>query len=466
MSEWRNQLQEMGREAFILHEMQRLGFWPDNSAEDAGQATAALARLAEINAELAELRNQLQKLRLKLQTAEEVTALIAKIRQARIQRVQARREVRRLEKAQEAAKRREAFLARRSRTPFFLGERVSKGLRFSDTPDPRLRQNGLPELVNAEELAAAIDVTPGKLQWLCFDRTVSTVDHYRRFQIPKRSGAMRSIASPKPLLRKAQDWIRLNVLSKMVPHERVAMAFRPGKSIADNAKPHAGKAIVVRIDLKDFFPTINFARAKGLFQYVGYNEGVATLLALLCTEAPRAKAVVHGKTYYVATGPRVLPQGACTSPDLSNFICRKLDVRLDGFAKSLGFTYTRYADDLVFSHDEARGNATLLIRVACSVIAAEGFEPNHDKTAIMRRGGRQVVTGLVVNDVPKVSRRDTRRFRAIAHKCRTDGYVVVSESLGCDARSYLKGYLSFVSMVNEVQALRLERLCPPGLFDM
>ncbi len=118
------------------------------------------------------------------------------------------------------------------------------------------------------------------------------------------------------------------------------------------------------------------------------------------------------------------------------------------------------------SESEARGNVTLLIRVVCSIIAAEGFEPNHDKTAIMRRGGRQVVTGLVVNDVPKVSRRDTRRFRAIAHKCRTDGYVVVSESLGCDARSYLKGYLSFVSMVNEVQALRLERLCPPGLFDM
>ncbi len=105
-------------------------------------------------------------------------------------------------------------------------------------------------------------------------------------------------------------------------------------------------------------------------------------------------------------------------------------------------------------------------RLLSSIVAAEGFEPNHDKTAIMRRGGRQVVTGLVVNDVPKVSRRDTRRFRAIAHKCRTDGYVVVSESLGCDARSYLKGYLSFVNMVNEVQALRLERLCPPGLFDM
>ena len=466
MSEWRDQLQGMGREAFILHEMERLGFWRGNSTKDADEVATALARLATVNEELAELRNQLQTLRLKLQTAEDVSALIAKIRQARIQRVQARREVRRLEKAQEAAERRNAFLTRRNRTPFFLGERVSKGLRFSVTPDPKLKQYGLPKLLNAEELAAAVDITPGKLQWLCFDRTVSTVDHYRRFEIPKRSGAMRSIASPKPLLRKAQEWIRLNVLSKMTPHDRVAMAFRPGKSIADNAKPHAGKAIVVRIDLKDFFPTVTFARVKGLFQYVGYNEGVATLLALLCTETPRTKAVIRGKTYYVATGPRVLPQGACTSPDLSNFICRKLDVRLDGFAKSLGFTFTRYADDLVFSHAEARGNVALLTRVSYSIIAAEGFEPNHDKTAIMRQGGRQVVTGLVVNSVPKVSRRDTRRFRAIAHKCQTQGYAVVSEALGCDARSYLKGYLSFVSMVNEVQALRLERLCPPGLFDM
>jgi len=141
MSEWRDQLQDMGREAFILHEMKRLGFWPDSSTKDADEVATALARLATVNEELAELRNQLQALRLKLQTAEDVSALIAKIRQARIQRVQARREVRRLEKAQEAAERRDAFLTRRNRTPLFLGERVSKGLRFSDTPDPKLQQS-------------------------------------------------------------------------------------------------------------------------------------------------------------------------------------------------------------------------------------------------------------------------------------------------------------------------------------
>lgn len=465
MSEQRDQIKAMGRDAFILHEMERLGFWPNESTSGADEIQTTLAKLREIEAELVDLRTQLKDLRLKIQAADEVAHLISKIRQARILRVQARREARRLEKANEAVKRREEFLTRRNRTPFFLGEKVSRGLRFTDVADPKLAQWDLPPLLNAEDLATATGITAGKLQWLCFDRTVSTVDHYRRFQIPKRSGAMRSISAPKPLLRTAQNWIRLNVLSKMQPNDRVAMAFRPGKSIADNARPHAGKAVVVRIDLKDFFPTVTFARVKGLFQYVGYNEGIATMLALLCTETPRATAVIGGKTYYVATGPRVLPQGACTSPDLSNFICRKLDVRLDGFAKSLGFAFTRYADDLVFSHAESRGNVNLLTRVVYDIIRAEGFEPNHDKTAIMRSGGRQMVTGLLVNSTPKVSRRDTRRFRAIAHKCRTEGYITVSETLGCDARSYLKGYLSFVSMVNDIQALRLERLCPPGLCD-
>lgn len=466
MADWREKVDRLGRDNFILQEMERLGFWSaQDEQEDGGQVSRARGRLEELEEEIGRLESDLSEVRAALQESREVDKLLADIRRARILRVHARREIRRVEKAADKSARRREFEARKSRTPFYLGPDVSAGLRFDDQADPRLTELNLPLLRNAEDIATQIGIDTRKLQWLCFDRKVSTVDHYIRFQIPKRTGGMRSIASPKPLMRVAQDWIRHNLLSRMQPHTRVATAFRPGKSITDNARPHAGKAIVVRIDLKDFFPSVTFRRVKGLFRYCGYNEGVATMLGLLCTGSPRAEVKLDGKTFFVATGPRVLPQGACTSPDLANFICRKLDVRIDGFAKSFGFEYTRYADDLIFSHPQSRGNVRVLKEVVYRIVREEGFEPNLEKTAIMREHGRQMVTGLLVNDVPRVSRRDARRFRAIAHQCRTIGYSRVSDNLGCDAKSYLKGYLSFVQMVNEDQKTQLELLCPSDLYD-
>ncbi len=229
------------------------------------------------------------------------------------------------------------FKGPRRRRPLFLGHEVAPGLQFENTPDPRLTERNLPVLLNATDLAAHMCLEPGKLRWLCYDRETSRVQHYHRFAIPKRNGGLRTISSPKPLLRQAQNWIRLHVLSQMRPHERVATAFRTGRSIVDNARPHTGKAIVVRIDLKDFFPSITYRRVKGLFRSCGYNEGVATMLGLLCTDAPRKELKQDGTTYYVATGPRVLPQGACTSPDLSNFLCRRLDLR--GCIRHISWVY-------------------------------------------------------------------------------------------------------------------------------
>ena len=108
---------------------------------------------------------------------------------------------------------------------------------------------------------------------------------------------------------------------------------------------------MVNLDLKDFFPTITFPRVKGAFAQLGYSPAVATILALLCTESPRRTVTYAGQTLHVATGPRSLPQGACTSPALSNLVARRLDARLTGLCRKLGWTYTRYADDLTFSAD-------------------------------------------------------------------------------------------------------------------
>jgi hypothetical protein len=174
------------------------------------------------------------------------------------------------------------------------------------------------------------------------------------------------------------------------------------------------------MDLSDFFPTVTLPRVKGVFRKAGYREQVATLLALLCTESPREVVEREGKTWYVALGPRCLPQGAPTSPAITNALCLRLDQRLSGLAKRYGWRYTRYADDMTFSlpagHAGKPHLGTLLGLVA-RVVKAEGFSVNAEKTRVSRSGGRQAVTGLVVNGDagPRVPRALRRQLRAAAH---------------------------------------------------
>src|SRR5262249_4135347 len=154
-----------------------------------------------------------------------------------------------------------------------------------------------------------------------------------------------------------------------------------------------------------------------IFRKAGYREQIATLLALLCTESPREVAQLEGQTYYVALGPRCLPQGAPTSPGLTNTLCLRLDRRIAGLAQRLGWRYTRYADDMTFSlPDGHKGKPNLgaLLGLVRRIVEAEGFQVHPDKTRVARKGGRQQVTGLVVNGdgAPRVPRKLRRQLRA------------------------------------------------------
>src|SRR5260370_40628196 len=131
--------------------------------------------------------------------------------------------------------------------------------------------------------------------------------------------------------------------------ETAAQGFRKGCSTVSNAKPHCRQAVVVNMDLENFFPSIVFARVRSVFRRLGYSPCVATILALLCTECPRRQVSYDGKSYWVATGPRGLPQGACTSPPPSNQVARRLAKRLGGLAKQLTLAYTREDDNLTVS---------------------------------------------------------------------------------------------------------------------
>jgi hypothetical protein len=320
---------------------------------------------------------------------------------------------------------REAWQAHKATHIVHLGEGVfwtdGRGPDKWDLPNAEARaaENELPPLDSAKQLAEALGLTIPELRRLAYHRDAATVLNYRRFTIPKRDGSARAIWAPLPKLKKAQRWILHNIVEKLLVHGSVH-GFLSGRSTLTNAAAHADPNLVVKIDIKDFFPTVTLPRVKGIFRKAGYREEVATLLALLCTESPREVVELEGKTYYVALGPRCLPQGAPTSPALTNTLGLRLDRRLAGLARKQGWRYTRYADDLTFSlppNHQGPPKVGALLGSVRRIVEGEGFSIHPDKTAVSRRGGRQRITGLVVNgpSTPRAPREFRRRLRAAIH---------------------------------------------------
>jgi retron-type reverse transcriptase len=444
---WRTRLQRLGQEYFVIEEMIRLGFL-DISQDQYKTLQDSYARLNQINREL-------QKLNQELKDTEDITPLLKEIRKNRIERVRAKRAMRKVEKARELQAKKAAMALQKQKTPYHLGEGISKGLHFDGTNIEKLTQADLPVLHTLQDLAQLSGLETRQWIWLSYHRRVAGIDHYTRFQIPKKKGGMRSIAAPKKTLRIAQNWILNNILSQRTIHPN-AMAFLPGKNIRHNAEKHTGTHTVVRVDLKDFFPSVKFPRVKGLFQSWGYNEGIATVLALICTDATRIEASLDGQAYFVALGERFLPQGTCTSPAITNILCGGtgyLDHRLTRLGEKLNWTYTRYADDLVFSTNGSEDTLRSLLGLTHKIVKEEGFEINQEKTRVMHRHQRQTVTGVVVNEGhPRISRQDLRNFRAFLHQMEKNGNAIMSQKMGKDAEQYAQGYWAFIYMVQPLQA--------------
>jgi retron-type reverse transcriptase len=358
--------------------------------------------------------------------------------------------------AAERKRRHAEEVARRKLTDIvFLGRGVSGGLADRRANVEKLQRLQLPILATPAELAKVLNVSVSQLRWLAFHAETATVTHYVRFTVPKKGGGLRELSAPHRHLAAAQQWLLTNILEKIPAHD-AAHGFVPGRGTMSNAVPHVGRATVVNLDLKDFFPSITFPRVKGIFQDLGFSPAVATLLGLLCTDCPRRKVEYNGKTYFVATAARGLPQGACTSPALSNLLARRLDARLAGLAKKLGFAYTRYADDLTFSGDGAAAAKTayLLARVR-HIVAGENLVVNEKKTRVQRPGKRQTVTGVVVNQKPNVPRRMRKRLRAILHHAQREGLAAQNREHRANFKYWLGGMVAYVQMVNPDKGARL-----------
>jgi RNA-directed DNA polymerase len=437
-------IQQGSKEEVVLEEMVRLGFWPARSGTP-GDPRDEVHRRDELQKQIRALTTEQSRLG-------NLERLKKELRQQRMAESKRKQKETKERRERERVARAEAWKARKAKEILFLGRGVSGGLN-NRTPDAaKLERQGLPKLETPEVLAQALGLSVGQLRGLCYARVVYTRTNYVRFALPKKTGGERIISAPLPRLKAAQHWVLENILEKLPVHE-AAHGFRAGRSIVSNAQPHVGASVVVNLDLKDFFPTVMYPRVKGFFVKLGYSEATATALALLCTEPDVDEVELDGQRYYVAQGARRLPQGAPTSPALTNLLCRRLDRRLKGAARKLGFTYTRYADDLTFSAPKQGGGADVgkMLRLVRFVVRKEGFKPHPEKTRVLRRGRQQEVTGVVVNDKPGVDRETLRRFRALLHQLEKSGPEGKQWNGSTDVIASVVGFAHYVAMVDSAK---------------
>lgn len=316
-------------------------------------------------------------------------------------------------------------------------------------------QHGIPVLTQLKDVRKLLDIRSEKqLGYLLLASDLEN-GPYTKFTIPKRDGSNRQICAPKPALRAVQRRILDHILSQVAVHD-AAHGFVPGRSTVANAEPHRGAEILLKFDLKDFFPTIHYYRVLGLFTSLGYyladikfgtedsSKRIAPVLARLCCYTPNP---FHWRR-------AVMPQGAPTSPTLSNLICRGLDARLHGLAEANDGIYTRYADDLTFSFRKKQLDLGRFRWWVDQICHQEGFLVNQRKFRVIRRSQRQCVTGIVVNDCLRIPREQRRLFRAIVHNCQR--YGLDSQSRGrAGFRDYLRGYASYIHMVHPEEGKQL-----------
>jgi hypothetical protein len=330
-------------------------------------------------------------------------------------------------------------------TRLFAGTLRTKDRRVRDLLCDReqLERYGLPLWTVEADVANALQLSVGRLRYFSVHRQRERVPHYVQFAIPKRNGGERIILAPKRELKGVQRVLQ-SLLVERLPVSEHAHGFLRGRSIATHAAAHVGKRVVVRLDLKDFFPSLHVGRVRGLLIAFGYSYPVAAILATLMTESVRQPVQIGEEIYYVPVGSRHTVQGAPTSPGLANAIALPMDRRLAGLARKFGFTYTRYADDLTFSgFDIALSRA--LIKGVQRIVRAEGFTLNPEKTRVMTQRGAQRVTGVTVNRERGLSRRERRKVRAALHRARQG-------SPDAATHRQLEGKLAYLSMLNMRQA--------------
>ena len=328
---------------------------------------------------------------------------------------------------------------------------------------------GVPPIATVGDLAKHVGVSIEHLPWFADTRRMNasrsdlSLRHYQYRWVRKPSGGMRLLESPKPRLKAIQRRLLHDLLSRCPPHD-AAHGFVPGRSVLSYANLHVAQSVVLRLDLEDFFLSIRAARIRAIFRRLGYPEPVARMLTgLCCTPTPedviaKARNALDFQSIMRMRNAH-LAQGAPTSPALSNLACLRLDRRLRGLAEAAGARYSRYADDLAFSGGGAfqRGLDHFIVH-ASAIALEEGFRVRHRKTRVMREGGRQWLSGVVVNDRLNIRRDEYDRLRALLHNAVRHGPDSQNNDGQADFKAHLRGKLAWIAATNRTRAAKLERV--------
>ncbi|GAA4430701.1 reverse transcriptase family protein [Bremerella cremea] len=321
------------------------------------------------------------------------------------------------------------------------------------------------EITTPGELAAWLGVRTNELDWFADLRgwnersDTECLRHYRYRFLPKRSGRTRLIEIPKARLKTLQRKILTEILDRVPPHD-AAHGFRSGRSIQTFAQPHVGKQVCVKLDLADFFPSIHLCQIQGWFRAIGFPEKVADRLGGICCTTTPGEVLAGESFETIRTYRRPhLAQGAPTSPALANLCAYRLDQRLTGLAEAVGATYSRYADDLVFSGDDAFCRVANRFPISVAAIAMEeGFAVQHRKTRVMKQGVAQRIAGLVVNQQLNLPRKSFETLKAILTNCIRHGPASQNRSGHPDFRAHLQGKISYVASIHPAKGERLMHL--------
>ncbi|HVW10947.1 MAG TPA: trypsin-like peptidase domain-containing protein [Bryobacteraceae bacterium] len=310
-------------------------------------------------------------------------------------------------------------------------------------------------LKNRRQVAALLHVSPQQLTYHIF---IAPIDRrYKKFQIGKSSGGVRDICAPATALKIIQRKL-CQVLQAVYNPRNPVHGFVEKRNVLSNASVHLGAKFVLNIDLENYFPSINFGRVRGTFMAKPYSlpSDVATVLSQICCFE------------------NSLPQGAPTSPVVSNMVCARLDAHLQSLATRFNCLYTRYADDITFSTKASVFPAALARNVTTPagaetvvgtelqrIVASNGFCLNSKKTRLHGRSRRQEVTGVTINEFPNVQRTYLNQVRAMLHAWKKFGLEhAASEFANCyQAKDHnptssppsfsrvIKGKLDFLTLI-------------------
>ena len=300
----------------------------------------------------------------------------------------------------------------------------------------KLNKNNFEIILNSYHFSNLVGI-----KWECIKKIIDAPEkNYYNFEISKKSGGKRVINVPNEPLTLCQRYIKEKILDYIPIHDS-ANGFASNKSIITNANNHINKEMILNIDLKDFFPSINSKKIFYVFKNLcGYNNDLSYCFT---------KIVMYNGG---------LPQGACTSPILSNIVSYKMDVRLSMLARKMGITYSRYADDITFSGEKDKINDGLL-RIVKEIIESCGYKINNDKIRFQYCKKKQEVTGLIVNN-GKVSIPKTyiKKIRQELYFIKKYGITDHKEKVNIYNRFYkehLKGKIMFVYSIDKYKGKKL-----------